>query len=117
MPSSIAEKPAGRELSVPPRFDPFKAYFIVAHNRDFTGESNGVHFAKGVARIDALPAGAPEERQQRRLERLAWFENAHPYREQVVGENGRVKWVTHPTYTIQTEKPPVSGDEIDDEEF
>ncbi len=96
-------------------FDPFKTYYIVAHNRKFNGESNGLHFANGIARIDGLEPGVPEERQQRRIERLNWFANAHPYREQVVGDDKRPRWISHPTYVIQTEKPQGPTDEIEEE--
>lgn len=106
MPTASAE-PIAATFFNPRNVDPFKLTYVVAHNREFTGESVGVDFSRGVARIDALPKGAPAEKVQKRIDQLTWFLNAHPVR---IGPRTHV-----PAYTFQDEAPAEPEDEEDAE--
>lgn len=96
----------------PNGFDVRRTYYVVAYNREYHGESNGLEFSRGVARVDGLQSKDPE-RIQARIDRLNWFKNAHVVQ---LFDAGGKKSGTAPAYVIQTEVPSAIDDEQGDEE-
>lgn len=81
-----------RTVSVPPpQYDPEKEYEIVARNRAFNGDVNGVRFVDGKGRV--RPYDEEFEDLDEWEQRLLWFFNAQPvYTRYVEDENGKKDW-------------------------
>lgn len=87
-----------------PTFDPTVTYEIHAHNKKYTGDSNGLRFNNGLGVLNALPKTAPAEEKERRVAQLMWFHNSPNAVKVITTEEGEIVRKQFPGYVITAQR-------------
>lgn len=75
-PEAPAEAPPAKVAEDPNALSPFADYEIRTLNPDYAGESLGVKFQAGYARIYGLASTSTPQEQEAQLAKLLWFRNS-----------------------------------------